>query len=125
MCPSLITGFIKPGPVCAGANVHAVDTYGRQPLHHAALNENAEAAAAAVAALVAAGADVQVADHFGRRPLHCAVENQEFRVATAAARALVAAGAYKLETDGNGHTPRQVAMDYWVPRLDDLGFRKW
>ena len=45
--------------VAAGADVRAKDDRGYEPLHVAALNGSAEAAAAAVRALVAAGAEVR------------------------------------------------------------------
>ena len=50
--------------------MRAKDSAGREPLHAAASNPNAEAAAAAVTALMAAGADLNGSAADGRRPLH-------------------------------------------------------
>ena len=88
---------------------------GHEPLHAAAINQNAEAAAAAVAALVAAGADVNAADNTGQQPLHLAMK---FRSANAAAmKALVAAGADFNCASADGSRPLHLAAGRLAPAL--------
>ena len=78
---------------------------GGEPLHWAAENSNAEAATAAVQALVSAGADVRAKDKDGAEPLHRAAENGSVAAATAAVQALVAAGADLYAVDSDGTPP--------------------
>ena len=74
-----------------GADARAKDSRVSEQLHHAACNQNAEAAAFS-SAQVAAGADVQARTTGGVEPLQQAPCNQIPKAAVAAIHALVAAG---------------------------------
>ena len=93
----------------AGADVRAKAGEGLEPLHSVALNQNAEAAAAAVHALVAAGADVRANDNLGLVPLHGAARNPNAEAAAAVTKALVAAGANVRAKDNDGQEPLHLA----------------
>ena len=62
--------------VAAGADVRAQANNGRESLHVAAGNQNAEAAAAVIEKLVAAGSDVRAKSADGKEPLHYAAANK-------------------------------------------------
>ncbi|EFN50803.1 hypothetical protein CHLNCDRAFT_141835 [Chlorella variabilis] len=96
--------------VAAGADVHAKDFYGQEPLHWATRNSNAGAAAAAVQALVAAGADVRAKANTGTEPLHWAALNEPPAAVVAAARTPLQAGACTSAVDRNGSLPRLVVL---------------
>ena len=91
--------------LAAGADVRAKDNDGREPLHAAAGNQNADAAAAAVQALASAGGDVLAKTNLGSEPLHVAVINGNAEAAAAAVTALVAAGADLNASAANGCRP--------------------
>ena len=88
--------------MAAGGNVRAKDKCGIQPLHHAALNSHAKAAAAALLAILAAGADVRAKDYDGNEPLHLAAANVNAAAAATAEQTLVAAGAAVRAKDRSG-----------------------
>src|SRR3990172_7504907 len=64
----------------AGANVNAVDEFGKTPLHGAAARGHVEVVRALRAA---AGANVNARDDFGRTPLHEAAERGHVEVVRA------------------------------------------
>ena len=78
---------------------------GLDPLHAAAFNTCAEAAAAAIQALVDAGADLNASAADGRRPLHCTAG----RLPTALL--LVRLGASLSLRDNAGRTTMEAAAD--------------
>jgi ankyrin repeat protein len=89
-----------------GADVHAKNRMGAQPLHYAADgNRNPNAQADTIRVLVAAGADPNAVCKRGVAPLHRAVRTRS----SAAVRALLAAGANPRKKNGNGSTPQQLA----------------
>ena len=91
--------------------MRARNNCGGEPLHCAAWNENAEAAAVAVQVLVAAGADVQAKAYDGDEPLHYAAVNMNAEAAVAAIRVLVAAGADVRAKNNLGIEPLHDAVD--------------
>jgi hypothetical protein len=89
-----------------GADVHAKNRMGAQPLHYAADgNRHPDAQADTIRVLVAAGADPNAVCKRGVAPLHRAVRTRS----SAAVRALLAAGANPRKKNGNGSTPQQLA----------------
>ena len=72
--------------------MHAAGNGGVQPLHRAAFNQNAEAAAAAVSALLAAGSDTQVTTDNGSTPLGLALTHPPSPQRLTVAALLAAAG---------------------------------
>ena len=90
--------------MAAGADVRAKDNNGAEPLHHAAGNPTAEAAAAALHALVAAGADVRAKDGDGAEPLHSAARNESAEAAAAAIAGLAAEADVRAR-DNDGDEP--------------------
>lgn len=89
-----------------GADVHARNRMGAEPLHYAADgSRNPDAQADTIRALVAAGADPNAVCKRGVAPLHRAVRTRS----SAAVRALLAAGANPRKRNGNGSTPQQLA----------------
>ncbi|HEX4565274.1 MAG TPA: ankyrin repeat domain-containing protein [Vicinamibacterales bacterium] len=92
--------------VAHGADVHAKNRMGAEPIHYAADgNANPDAQADTIRALVAAGADPNAVCKRGVAPLHRAVRTRS----AAAVRALLAAGANPRKKNGNGSTPQQLA----------------
>jgi hypothetical protein len=95
----------------AGADVHARNRRGAEPLHAAAMGMpgapwwNPTAQAAAIERLVAAGARVDSGDKLGVTPLHKAVRCR----CAAAVRALMAAGADPKAKTGRGSTAIEMA----------------
>ncbi len=93
--------------VAAGADVHAKNRRGAQPLHYAAdsqpgaANWDPDAQAATIAYLIEAGADPNATDNSGVAPLHRAVRTR----GAAAVRALLDAGADPQRPNRNGSTP--------------------
>ncbi|KDQ11655.1 hypothetical protein BOTBODRAFT_114037, partial [Botryobasidium botryosum FD-172 SS1] len=85
-----------------GADVHAVDDFGRSPLFHAAR----DGSAAAVQLLLRAGADPHLRDKQSQTPLHLAVESPEGADAVVA---LLKSGADVNALDGVGDTPLILA----------------
>jgi ankyrin repeat protein len=98
--------------LATGANVHAKNRRGAQPLHYAAdgipdaVAWNPGAQAAVVQCLVDAGADPNAADKSGVSPLHRAVRTR----CAAAVRTLLANGADVHLSNGNGSTPLHLAV---------------
>jgi hypothetical protein len=89
-----------------GADVHAKNRMGAQPLHYAADGDrNPNAQADTIRVLVAAGADPNAVCKRGVAPLHRAVRTRS----SAAVRALLAAAANPRKKNGNGSTPQQLA----------------
>jgi ankyrin repeat protein len=94
---------VKSIPVlaAAGADLGAVDRYGRTALHWAALEGRNDAATE----LLRMNASVFAVDRNGQTPLHLAAMNgSETLVNT-----LLAAGAPRTARDNDGHTPREIA----------------
>jgi ankyrin repeat protein len=97
--------------IAMGADVHARNRRGAQPLHYAAdggpgsYSWNPAAQAATVASLIEAGADPTSVDKSGVAPLHRAVRTR----CAAAVRALLDGGADGRQTNKSGSTPMQLA----------------
>lgn len=96
----------------AGADVHAKNRRGAEPLHAAAAGHpgsprwNPDAQAATIVCLIEAGADPNAADKSGVSPLHIAVRT---RCAKAVAT-LIEHGADATRLNGSGSTPMVLAM---------------
>src|SRR5262249_24734952 len=97
--------------IATGANVHARNRRGAEPLHYAvdgkpgARRWNPPAQAATVACLIAAGADPNATDKSGVTPLHRAVRTR----CAAAVKALLEAGADPRRSNNSGSTPMLLA----------------
>ena len=96
------------GLIGHGADVHARNRRGAEPLHYAAnggphLDDGLQAKT--VSALIEAGADPNATDKSGVAPLHRAVRNR----CPAAVRALLEGGADRRKKNGNGSTPSDLA----------------
>jgi ankyrin repeat protein len=97
--------------IAGGANVHAKNRLGDEPLHAAATgNPNAErwnpaSQSATIMALVEAGADPNAVNKLGVSPLHKAVRTR----CAEAARVLIALGADPEQKNGRGSTPLLLA----------------
>ncbi|MGJ4927208.1 ankyrin repeat domain-containing protein [Bradyrhizobium sp. HKCCYLS2038] len=97
--------------ISRGADVHARNRRGAQPLHYAADGGpgspawNPEAQVKIIAALVRAGADPNALDNSGVAPLHRAVRNR----CANAVMALIKAGADPRLPNKRGSTPMQLA----------------
>lgn len=95
-----------------GADVHARNRRGAQPIHYAAIGRPGSktwaprAQAAIVAYLLEEGADPNAADKSGVTPLHRAVRTR----CAAAVRVLLASGADPRRKNGNGSTPLHLAV---------------
>ncbi len=89
-----------------GANVDAVDSNGRAPIHLAVQNDSG-APLAVVASLVKNGADVNATDQCGRTALHLAAEKGTADVV----EALLQVGAEVNSQDEDGKTPLQFTLD--------------
>jgi ankyrin repeat protein len=94
-----------------GADVHARNRRGAQPLHYAAVGLpdsaiwNPQQQAATIALLIRAGADPNAADKSGVMPLHRAVRTRS----AVAVRALLDGGANVHAINKNGSTPMHLA----------------
>lgn len=94
-----------------GADVHAKNRRGAEPLHYAVdgipgwTTWDPSAQAATVACLIAGGADPNAIDKGGVTPLHRAVRNR----CADAVRALLAGGADVRRRNNSGSTPMQLA----------------
>jgi ankyrin repeat protein len=97
--------------VAAGADVHAKNRRGAQPLHYAAdshpgaTNWDPDAQAVTIAYLIEAGADPNATDNSGVAPLHRAVRTR----GAAAVHALLDGGADPRRPNRNGSTPLALA----------------
>jgi hypothetical protein len=97
--------------ITLGADVHARNRRGAQPLHYAAdgvpgaPSWNPGAQAATIACLIEAGADPNAVDMSGVAPLHRAVRTR----CAAAAQALLERGADPGRPNGSGSTPMLLA----------------
>ncbi|MBL7097954.1 MAG: ankyrin repeat domain-containing protein [Alphaproteobacteria bacterium] len=95
-----------------GADVHAVNRRGAQPLHYASDGHpnspcwKPRAQAAVIALLIAGGADPNARDKTGVTPLHRAVRTR----CADAVRALLEGGADPVLKNGNGATPMDLAL---------------
>ncbi len=97
--------------IAAGADLHAKNRRGAEPLHYAAVGQpgspewNPEAQAATITILIEAGADPNAVDMDEVTPLHRAVRTR----CAAAVRALLDGGADIRARNKNGSTPVQLA----------------
>jgi len=97
--------------ISRGADVHARNRRGAEPLHYAADGGpdspvwNPDAQSVIIATLVRAGADPNAVDKSGAAPLHRAVRNR----CAAAVRALIEGGADPRAPNKNGSTPTRLA----------------
>ena len=97
--------------IAAGADVHAQNRFGDQPLHAAAVGNpnslrwNPVAQAATIEMLIEAGADPKAADKRGVTPLHKAVRTR----CAAAVHALLERGADPAIKNKSGSTPMLLA----------------
>jgi ankyrin repeat protein len=97
--------------IAAGANVHARNRRGAQPLHAAAVGVpgsrtwNPRAQVAIITHLIAAGADPNGSDNDGVTPLHRAIRTR----CAAAVKALIEGGADVRRKNHNGSTPIKLA----------------
>ena len=97
--------------ITSGADVHARNRRGAEPLHRAVVGLpgsrtwNPRAQAATVACLIKAGADPNAVDNSGVTPLHRAVRTR----CAAAVRALLEGGADVQRKNKNGSTPLLLA----------------
>lgn len=98
--------------IAMGADVHAKDRRGAEPLHVAAVGMpasrswNPRAQAATIACLIASGADPNAVDKSGVTPLHRAVRTR----CAAAVGALLDGGADVRRKNSNGSTPILLAQ---------------
>jgi ankyrin repeat protein len=105
------TGVVRQ-LILAGADVHASNRLGGQPLHAAAVGVpgsplwNPSAQAATIVCLVEAGADPNAADKNGVLPLHRAVRTR----CAAAVRTLLECGADPTRKNKSGSTPMLLAI---------------
>jgi len=97
--------------ITAGADVHARNRLGDQPLHSAAVGNpgsrtwNPPAQAATIISLIEAGADPNAIDKIGVAPLHRAVRTR----CAAAVRTLLEHGADPARKNKSGSTPMLLA----------------
>ena len=94
--------------VAHGADCHARNRRGAEPLHYAAdANRWSPAAQSDVIAyLTSVGADANATDKSGVTPLHRAIRTRSL----SAVQALLNAGADPLQTNGSGSTPLHLAV---------------
>jgi ankyrin repeat protein len=92
-----------------GADVHALDGFGRTALLAGAHD------AAVAALLLEAGADARFTDRWGRTPLHAAVDGGSL----ASVKMLVAKGADPDAKDNMGNTPRSRAREIKRPDYEE------
>lgn len=83
-----------------GADLNAVDEFGRSALHYAVAFPDM------VSLLIDAGIDINAADIFGRTPLHAALQYPD------TVSLLIAAGADIFATDYMGDTPLERTLRY-------------
>nr|WP_291698172.1 ankyrin repeat domain-containing protein [Bradyrhizobium sp.] len=97
--------------ISGGADVHARNRRGAEPLHYAADGGpgspawNPDEQARIIGALIRAGADPNAVDKSGVSPLHRAVRNR----CAAAVRALIESGADPRAPNRSGSTPMRLA----------------
>jgi len=97
--------------ITAGADVHARNRHGAEPLHSAAVGSpgsnwwNPSAQSATIACLIQAGADPNVVDKLGVTPLHRAVRTR----CAAAVQTLFECGADPGRKNKSGSTPMLLA----------------
>ena len=98
--------------VARGAQVHAKNRRGAEPLHYACDGSpgsklwNPDAQRATIECLLAAGANPNATDRSGVTPLHRAVRTR----CAAAVRLLLDAGAHVRQRNGRGSTPLHLAV---------------
>ena len=98
--------------ILAGADVHARNRHGDEPLHSAAVGHpgsrrwNPSAQSATLVFLMEAGADPNAVDKRGGSPLHRAVRTR----CAAAVRTLLECGADPARQNNNGSTPMLLAL---------------
>ncbi|MCO6438228.1 MAG: ankyrin repeat domain-containing protein [Phycisphaerae bacterium] len=95
----------------SGADVRAVDAWGRSALHYAAMENQS----ALITRLVAAGADVGSRDVWGETPLQTAAR----RLQIEAAESLLEAGANVSAVNDDGRTALHLAVDQGSCRFSD------
>lgn len=96
-CPDALAEWL----VAQGANIDAVDTYRRTPLHHRSASWKG-----GVDLLLSLGADIEARDCRGYTPLHAAAESHK----SGSVRALALKGADRDARTDNGATPLELAL---------------
>ena len=100
--------------ITAGADVHARNRRGAEPLHSAAVGSpvssawNPSAQAATIVCIIQAGADPNAVDKSGVSPLHRAVRTR----CAAAVRTLLECGADPARKNKSGSTPMLLAIHH-------------
>jgi len=96
-CPDALVEWL----VAQGANINAVDTYQRTPLHHRSASWKG-----GVDLLLSLGADIEARDYQGHTPLHAAADSHK----SESIRALLRKGADPNAKSNNGSTPLELAL---------------
>jgi hypothetical protein len=96
-CPDALVEWL----VAQGANINAVDTYERTPLHHRSASWKG-----GVDLLLSLGANIEARDYQGHTPLHAAADSHK----SESIRALLQKGADPNAKTRNGLTPLELAL---------------
>ena len=96
-CPDALVEWL----VAQGANINAVDTYQRTPLHHRSASWKG-----GVDLLLSLGAKIEARDYQGHTPLHAAADSHK----SESVRALLRKGADPNAKTNNGSTPLELAL---------------
>lgn len=96
-CPDTLVEWL----VAQGANINAVDTYQRTPLHHRSASWKG-----GVDCLLSLGANIEARDYQGHTPLHAAADSHK----SESIRALLLKGANPNAKTNTGLTPLELAL---------------
>jgi Ankyrin repeats (3 copies) len=96
-CPDALVVWL----VAQGANINAVDTYQRTPLHHRSASWKG-----GVDLLLSLGANIEARDYQGHTPMHAAAVSHK----SESIRALLRKGADPNAKTNNGSTPLELAL---------------